>query len=72
MLCMHDTHLLWGELSVAGVPIVPVLTPSRLVATLRALPAHLDKVGVMLRAEHLATSSTPAACGSYSGAIIRS
>jgi hypothetical protein len=48
------------------VPIVPVLTPSKLVATLRALPARLDEVGVML-AEHACHSSTPQLDGSNSG-----
>jgi Nuclease-related domain len=52
LLCVHDARLPWGELYVAGAPIVPVLTPGRLVATLRTLPAHLDQVGVMLLAEH--------------------
>jgi len=60
MLCVHDTHLPWGELYAAGAPIVPVPTPSRLVATLRALPAHLDQVGVMLLAEHARRQLHPA------------
>jgi hypothetical protein len=48
MLCVHDTQLPWGELYVNGIP---VLTLGRLVATLRALPSHLDEVGVMLVTE---------------------
>jgi Nuclease-related domain len=52
MLCVHDTRVAGGELYAAGVPIVPVLTPGRLVAALQALPAHMDLVGVMLLAEH--------------------
>src|SRR6266511_1587404 len=60
LLCVHDTRLPWGELYVAGVPIVPVLTASRLVATLRTLPAHLDQVGVMLLAEHVRHQLHPA------------
>jgi hypothetical protein len=60
MLCVHDTKLPWGELYAAGEPIVPVLTPSRLVATLRTLPAHLDQVGVMLLAEHTRHQLHPA------------
>jgi hypothetical protein len=60
MLCVHDTRLPWGELYAAGAPIVPVLTPSRLVATLRTLPAHLDQVGVMLLAEHARHQLHPA------------
>jgi Nuclease-related domain len=58
MLCVHDTQLPWGELYVAGVP---VLTPSRLVATLRALPAHMDQTGVMLLAEEARHQLRPAA-----------
>jgi Nuclease-related domain len=61
MLCVHDARLSWGELYVAGAPIVPVLTPGRLVATLRTLPAHLDQVGVMLLAEHARNQLHPAA-----------
>jgi ATPase family associated with various cellular activities (AAA) len=60
LLCVHDTRLPWGELYVAGAPIVPVLTPSRLVATLCSLPAHLDPVGVMLLAEHVRRQLHPA------------
>jgi hypothetical protein len=52
MLCVHDTKLPWGELYAGGIPVVPVLIPGRLVATLRALPHHMDQVGVMLLAEH--------------------
>jgi hypothetical protein len=58
MLCVHDTQLPWGELYVNGIP---VLTPGRLVATLRALPAHMDEVGVMLLAEHARHQLHPAA-----------
>jgi hypothetical protein len=57
MLCVHDTHLPWSELYAQGIP---VLTPGRLVATLRALPAHLDRVGVMLLAEHARHQLRPA------------
>jgi len=57
MLCVHDTQLPWGELYVAGIP---VLTPGRLVATLRALPPHIDEVGVMLLAEHARHQLHPA------------
>jgi Nuclease-related domain len=60
MLCVHDVRVSWGELYVAGVPIVPVLTPRRLVATLRTLPHHMDKVGVMLLAEHARRQLHPA------------
>jgi Nuclease-related domain len=60
LLCVHDTKLPWGELYVAGEPIVPVLTPARLVAELRGLPAHLDQVGVMLLAEHARHQLHPA------------
>jgi hypothetical protein len=59
MLCVHDTQLPWGELCVAGIGI-PVLTPRRLVATLRALPPHIDEVGVMLLAEHARHQLHPA------------
>jgi hypothetical protein len=31
---------------------VPVLTPAKLLALLRSLPAHMDQIGVMLLAEH--------------------
>jgi hypothetical protein len=57
MLCVHDTQLPWGELSVAGTPMV---TPGRLVATLRALPPHMDQTGVMLLAEHARHQLHPA------------
>jgi hypothetical protein len=57
MLCVHDVQLPWGELYLAGVP---VLSPGRLVATLRALPTHLDEVGVMLLAEHARHQLHPA------------
>jgi hypothetical protein len=60
LLCVHDARLPWGELFVAGEPIVPVLTPARLVAELRTLPAHLDQVGVMLLAEHARRQLHPA------------
>ncbi len=58
MLCVHDTQLPWGELYVAGVP---VLTPGRLLATLRALPPHMDETGVMLLAEEARHKLRPAA-----------
>jgi Nuclease-related domain len=57
VLCVHDTHLPWGELYPEGIP---VLTPGRLVAALRALPAHMDQVGVMLLAEHVRHQLHPA------------
>jgi hypothetical protein len=57
MLCLHDVQIPWGELYVDGIP---VLTASRLVATLRALPPHLDEVGVMLLAEHARHQLHPA------------
>ncbi|HEY5987326.1 MAG TPA: hypothetical protein VIV12_13270, partial [Streptosporangiaceae bacterium] len=57
MLCVHDTQLPWGEVYTQGIP---VLTPGRLVATVRALPAHLDQVGVMLLAEHARHQLHPA------------
>ncbi|SRR6266511_1492401 len=60
LLCVHDARLPWDELYVAGEPIVPVLTPARLMATLRTLPAHLDQVGVMLLAEHIRHQLHPA------------
>jgi hypothetical protein len=73
VLCVHDTHhLLWGELDVAGVRSVPVVTPSRLVATLRALPAHLDKVGVMLLARARPPPASPRSLMAPTQAIIRS
>ena len=49
MLCVHDTQVPWGEVYVDNVP---VLTPAKLLALLRSLPAHMDDVGVMLLAEH--------------------
>jgi hypothetical protein len=49
MLCVHDTRIPWDEIYVDNVP---VLTPARLLALLRSLPAHMDPVGVMLLAEH--------------------
>lgn len=58
MLCVHDTQLPWGELYVNGIP---VLTLGRLVATLRALPSHIDEVGVMLVTEEAWHKLRPAA-----------
>jgi hypothetical protein len=49
LLCVHDTQIPWGEVYVDNVP---VLTPAKLLALLRSLPAHMDDVGVMLLAEH--------------------
>jgi hypothetical protein len=49
LLCVHDTRIPWDEIYVDNVP---VLTPDRLLALLRSLPAHMDPVGVMLLAEH--------------------
>jgi hypothetical protein len=57
MLCVHDTQIPWGELYVDSVP---VLGPGRLVATLQALPPHMDEVGVMLLAEHARHQLHPA------------
>jgi hypothetical protein len=57
MLCVHDVQIPWGELYADSVP---VLTPGRLVATLRALPPHMDDVGVMLLAEHARHQLHPA------------
>ncbi len=58
MLCVHDTQLPWGELYTQGIPL---LTPAKLVATLRTLSAHLDQIGVMLLAEHARHLLHPAA-----------
>jgi hypothetical protein len=57
LLCVHDTHIPWGELYVDNVP---VLTPARLLALVRSLPAHMDEVGVMLLAEHARHQVRPA------------
>ncbi len=57
MLCVHDTRIPWDEVHVDNVP---VLTPGRLVALLRSLPAHMDQVGVMLLAEHARHQLHPA------------
>jgi len=57
MLCVHDAQIPWGELYVDGIP---VLTPGRLVATLRALPAHLDEMGVALLAKEARHRLRPA------------
>jgi hypothetical protein len=57
MLCVHDTQVPWGEVYVDNVP---VLTPAKLLALLRALPAHLGEVGVMLLAEHARHQLHPA------------
>jgi hypothetical protein len=57
MLCVHDTQIPWGEVYVDNVP---VLTPSKLVALLRSLPAHVDDIGVMLLAEHARHQLHPA------------
>jgi hypothetical protein len=57
MLCVHDTRIPWDEIYVDNVP---VLTPGRLLALLRSLPAHVDEVGVMLLAEHARHQLHPA------------
>jgi hypothetical protein len=57
LLCVHDTKIPWDELYVDSVP---VLTPTRLLALLRSLPAHMDQVGVMLLAEHARHQLHPA------------
>jgi Nuclease-related domain len=57
MLCVHDTRIPWDEIYIDNVP---VLTPARLLALLRSLPAHLDQVGVMLLAEHARHQLHPA------------
>jgi hypothetical protein len=57
LLCVHDTRILWGEIYVDNVP---VLSPARLLALLRSLPAHMDEVGVMLLAEHARQQLHPA------------
>jgi Nuclease-related domain len=58
MLCVHDTQIPWGEVYVEGVP---VLTPAKLLALLRSLPAHMDQTGAMLLAEHARHQLHPAA-----------
>ena len=57
LLCVHDTKIPWDEIYVDSVP---VLTPAKLVALLRSLPAHMDEVGVMLLAEHARHQLHPA------------
>ncbi len=57
MLCLHDTQIPWGEVYVDNVP---VLTPNKLLALLRSLPAHMDQTGVMLLAEHARHQLHPA------------
>jgi hypothetical protein len=57
LLCVHDTQIPWGEVYVDNVP---VLTPDKLLALLRSLPAHMDDVGVMLLAEHTRHQLHPA------------
>jgi hypothetical protein len=57
MLCVHDTQIPWGQVYVDNVP---VLTPAKLLALLRSLPAHMDDVGVMLLAEHARHQLHPA------------
>jgi hypothetical protein len=57
LLCIHDTRIPWDEIYVDNVP---VLTPGRLLALLRSLPAHMDQVGVMLLAEHARHQLHPA------------
>jgi hypothetical protein len=57
LLCVHDTRIPWDEIYVDNVP---VLTPGRLLALLRSLPAHMDPTGVMLLAEHARHQLHPA------------
>ena len=57
LLCVHDTRIPWDEIYVDNVP---VLTPARLLALLRSLPAHMEEVGVMLLAEHARHQLHPA------------
>jgi hypothetical protein len=57
MLCIHDTQIPWGEVYVDNVP---VLTPAKLLALRRSLPAHMDDVGVMMLAEHARHQLHPA------------
>jgi Nuclease-related domain len=57
LLCVHDTRVPWDEIYVDNVPM---LTPARLLALLRSLPAHMDQVGVMLLAEHTRHQLHPA------------
>jgi Nuclease-related domain len=57
LLCVHDTQIPWDEVYVDNVP---VLSPARLLALLRSLPAHMDPVGVMLLAEHARHQLHPA------------
>ncbi len=57
LLCVHDTRIPWDEIYVDSVP---VLTPAKLLALLRSLPAHMDDIGVMLLAEHSRHQLRPA------------
>jgi hypothetical protein len=57
LLCVHDTRIPWDEIYVDNVPVV---TPARLLALLRSLPAHMDDIGVMLLAEHARHQLHPA------------
>ncbi len=57
LLCVHDTRIPWDEVYVDSVL---VLSPARLLALLRSLPAHMDQVGVMLLAEHARHQLHPA------------
>ncbi|HEX8861978.1 MAG TPA: nuclease-related domain-containing protein [Actinomycetes bacterium] len=57
LLCVHDTDIPWDEIYVDNVP---VLTPTRPLALLRSLPAHMDQVGVMLLTEHARHQVHPA------------
>ena len=57
LLCVHDTKIPWDEIYVDDVP---VLTPAKLLALLRSLPAHMDQVGFMLLAEHARHQLHPA------------
>src|SRR6266540_3710340 len=57
LLCVHDTRIPWDEVYVDNVP---VLTPAKLLALLRSLPAHMDDIEVMLMAEHARHQLHPA------------
>jgi hypothetical protein len=56
----QPTYLTGALGPVSEVEGVPVLTPGRLLALLRSLPAHLDQVGVMLLAQHARQQLHPA------------
>jgi hypothetical protein len=57
MLAVHGTQLPWDELMAEGIP---VLTASRTVTTLRALPPLLDEVQVAMLTEQARRQLHPA------------